>query len=91
MVHTVDLTVLLVLAVTAVHSFTLLVTGLRERGLLEGERSSLHLRIFSYPGRNRRIRAKKPATESTSAQGATECLNPSRSDVRPPLRLEAAF
>jgi len=51
----------------------------------------LTLRIMpSQPG-NLPIMAKKPATDSTRAQGRRESANPSRSDVKPPSVLQPAL
>jgi len=54
------------------------------------KRASFHLRINPSPARKRYIMAKKPATESTRAQGWPECLNPSATALKPPSRLEQA-
>jgi len=48
------------------------------------------LRINPDPRGNSPGTSKKPATESTRAQGPPECSNPSRVDLKPPLRLEQA-
>jgi len=47
--------------------------------------------INLLPGRNRRIMAKKPATESSSAQGRRESLNHYRSELKLPSRRQAAL
>ena len=48
------------------------------------------LRINTSPARKGAIMAKKPATESTRAQGCREYANPSDSDAKPPSRSWAA-
>ena len=89
MVHTVPTVVPCVHRV--VDSFTLLITELQERGLCAEERDSLPLRIFLSSQGNGPLKAKKPATERTCAQGMPESLNPSKDDPRPPLRSWPAF
>jgi len=49
------------------------------------------LRITVPGSRKGSLLANNPATESTCAQGIIECCNPSRGDLKPPLRLQAAF
>ena len=60
-------------------------------GSWAGKEGFSPLRINSFPGRKGLERANKPATESTVTQGRQETSNPSRSDVKPPVRLEPAL
>jgi len=68
-----------------------LVRGLKSRGFSRRKGTLLTLRINHFLPGNRLNMAKKPATERRVAQGRRESLNPSRSDARPPSRLEDAF
>jgi len=47
--------------------------------------------INPLPGGNGPNMANNSATERTRAQGRAKCPNPSRSDTKPPARLEHAF
>ena len=71
--------------------FTLLVRRLEREGMdaQRGLLSPLRINLPAQP--KRRIMAKKPATESTVAQGARESVNPSRSDVKPPQGYRPPF
>jgi len=70
---------------------TVLVRRLKRQGYAGGKRLFLLLRINpSQPG-NLSKRAKKPGTESTLAQGPPFYPNPSKSDLKPPSRLEQAL
>ena len=64
--------------------FTLLIRMSKREGFLRRESSLFPLRINLLPQGNLYIRAKKPATESTVAQGRQESFNPSKSDTKPP-------
>jgi len=75
------------LAVMLLHRFTLLVRRLKRRGLPGQKGAFFTLRIKpSRPGNGPNV-VKKPATESTPAQGTSECQDPSSSDLKPPLKV----
>jgi len=65
--------------------------GCTSVGVSRRKGASFTSEYSSFPRRNGPNAAKKPATESTPAQGAQECCNPSRTVVKPPSRLGPAF
>ena len=81
----------LYIEVPVMPTMTLLTLRLKKRGTPRCKVLPSPLRINLLDPRNRPRRAKKPATESHSAQGRLFSPNPSRVALRPPSRLWPAL